>query len=506
MSSYGHGVDTTIDVDAQQKYSKRPKKRVFLLPPLVAIGVGLVFVFLFGGGRGPLAPRLRPIALPIARIINDDASDVRVPDFVDRDAMNDRDDATGPPPPDVVSVPGQTAGGGASASGAIAPPVAWSLPPPCIQSLHSSSALDTQCYLATRSHGDDRVCTGRSGRPLLFHTISFASELPAQAALFVYSFLATQCCDATLTVWTRPGSTTPVAASGLASLSPRVEFKELHVESEWGKVSAGLHVNASSAAWLLAQPWPSAAAAAGDLDSTRFLIDWLRILLLYSYGGLYIDLDNVFLRDFRQLFEDELTPFAPRAGVGSSIDNSVLKLAQRPDALTARLLTSTLSAHDASPDYITARLLGYGPTGLASHAFRLLSSALFDFMSIRREHESLATPEFKGLMPEFKREAGYHTFFASMDPARYSELIARFNHAEKQQQQQQQQRQLKGGAVATEDAESTDLFFGGCFSYHWRGRYGLGIPPNSWAAVLLGRFSAAAEGRCDGAHSSTTLK
>ena len=243
----------------------------------------------------------------------------------------------------------------------------WPLPEACRVPMPWDAERETLCYnqvaALTAEHGDyhcmgssDHLDEEGSDEHLVFHTLSLGESIPPSAALLLYSFLATQCCDAQLHVWMRPGSVASVGGpmSTLFSLNAahgghRLVFKELSMEEAWEPVREEMEaagVNASIAVALLAEPWPAADVSASPFGPARFLSDWLRLLVLYEHGGVYVDIDTVFLRDWRPLFAPGLLPFAPRRGVSANFDNAVLRLPHRPHALTSTLLAETLKVRE----------------------------------------------------------------------------------------------------------------------------------------------------------------
>lgn len=206
------------------------------------------------------------------------------------------------------------------------------LPPACLRDGGGwNDVLDAECYFAVANEtlrqlaADPRrpFCYGVSGlvaapgrgHPLLFHTAALTG-LPPTTPLLLHSFLATQCCDAELWFWL-PASLlrSPSVLAAAAALPPhqahRVVWKVLDLELEWAAVAADFpRANASTA------------RAMGSWEDLRFTSDWVRVLIMYSHGGTWFDLDTVFLADLRPLVTIDEPSFAYPAGWGPLINNA----------------------------------------------------------------------------------------------------------------------------------------------------------------------------------------
>ena len=158
--------------------------------------------------------------------------------------------------------------------GVIVAPPPVSLPGPCYDSLGLNRSRDAACYFESEAlfnaeldadeHGP--FCWGHSGwdyrppphAPLLFHAVvvDMRGSMGQFADLLVNSFLATQCCDATLWLWADAGSVDALTLAVEASSelhAGRVEIKRLNLGSEWDAVApdfAAAGVNASKVAVL----------------------------------------------------------------------------------------------------------------------------------------------------------------------------------------------------------------------------------------------------------------
>jgi hypothetical protein len=212
------------------------------------------------------------------------------------------------------------------------------LPDMCYNTLGRHKEEDTQCYLdvATsfreRSASDEHApyCWGYSGRkpgeePLLFHTMTL-TPFSSQTPLMLWSFLATQCCDAVLWFWMAPAVAAAFNKDDPPVVLPphlrhRVVYKTFDADAEWSRVATDFpRANATALARLM------------SFEDVRYVSDWGRQLVMYAYGGTWVDIDTVFLQDFRPVLR--YTPFAYRAGFGITINNAVMRLGRRPNAVT----------------------------------------------------------------------------------------------------------------------------------------------------------------------------
>lgn len=268
--------------------------------------------------------------------------------------------------------------------GPLAPPE-QPVPDACINVLGFRIKEDSRCYwtLANRTlqqaAADHHApfCWGYSGRaagsePLVFHTLVLNRVAP-QIPLMLWSFLATQCCDAVLWFWVAPEAAAQLARDGPpidipAHSAHRIVFKPLDMAAEWARIADDFP--AANASTL---------AALNSFADIRFISDWARMVLMYAHGGIWADIDTVFLADFRPLFA--YTPFAYRAGFGIDINNALMRLGKRPHAVTKDILTAALARCDPKPATIF-ETVGYKRAG-EPWAFHYLAETLFDFIWLR---------------------------------------------------------------------------------------------------------------------------
>jgi hypothetical protein len=336
------------------------------------------------------------------------------------------------------------------------------------------------CYFATANATltelarDPRLpyCYGVSGRPrgavaegesdtsppLLVHTAALTA-LPPAMSLLLRSFLATQCCDAELWYWLPPtlydgGVWRDAAAALPAHQRHRVVWHRLDVAAEWSAVAGEFPgVNATTV------------AAMSDWSDLRYISDWLRLLLMYRYGGLWFDIDTVFLRDLRVLDSVKAPSFAYPAGFSALINNAAMRLAQRPDAYARHIMAHVLERRDPRPDAIghlvvdarDYRQFAKGPGAAGSRyddthsiatGFEHVSLVAFDFFWSRFLRTD--TPAMEGVHPEIVRDVSewadgraWHGFFQT-----------RFNES----------------TVPTRAELDDAPFLPGSITYHWHNR------------------------------------
>lgn len=267
----------------------------------------------------------------------------------------------------------------------LAPPAA-TIPKPCYDDQGFKVLRDTECYMqsaretlierAADPHA--RMCWGHSAgnTTLLFHTAAITA-IPDQVVLLISSFLATQCCDAVLHFWL------PEALLSQADKFPvapqhagRVVWRLLDVTKEWDSVKDDFPGHNATAV-----------AAMTSFSDLRYISDWVRLVLMYKYGGFWVDIDTVLLADMRPLFSFQTMIY--RAGQSILPNNAVFKLAQRPDELARVVIERVIQRADPRPQAVGyvlekrdvmfgERLVGYKKLGA-----QWISETLFDFLWYR---------------------------------------------------------------------------------------------------------------------------
>ena len=98
----------------------------------------------------------------------------------------------------------------------------------------------------------------------------------------------------------------------------------------------------------------STVAAMSSWDDLRYITDWFRLVLMYRYGGVWVDIDTVMLHDQRPVLRLPSTSY--RAGYTILMNNAYIKVARRPDALSQIVLARALELRDPRPDALSDTL------------------------------------------------------------------------------------------------------------------------------------------------------
>ena len=287
---------------------------------------------------------------------------------------------------------------------------------------------------------------------LLFHTIALTGVPPLTTALLLNSFLATQCCDAQLWFWVSAGETIPPALPGFVvppGHEGRIVWKVFDPVAEWAAV-AGQFSPAHSAR----------VAAMTNYSDVRLGANWARLLLLYVYGGVYLDIDVAFLRDMRPLFA--VPAFAYREAAGNQLNNALLRIRAGPDPTSFAVLNSSMVAVRPSRSVLTATLqVWLQPHRRGRTPFALVSQYVLEQVWLRTTpHEP---PALARVHPELSRvRKDWDAFFA---PAQSDEQWAWMQRTH---------------------------FATGSYATHWHNRYHKGLPARSWAGLLNDRYAAMA--------------
>lgn len=358
-------------------------------------------------------------------------------------------------------------------SGRLAPQPEGTLPDACYNGLGWAKREDAVCYFevaqaqaqaqAQAADPHANLCWGYSGRknneePLLFHAMvltGFGSQMP----LFIWSFLATQCCDAVLNVWLGPKAFSNSARAAMdipTHHAHRIVYRLYDGAKEWASVKEDFSAHNQTAV-----------DAMTSMPDLRFHSDWARMIIMYNYGGTWFDLDTVYLRDLRMV--TAFQPFLYRAGALILPNNAVFRLGKRPNELSRRIIDSVLTGGHPGPIPVFYNL-GMSAMGSAT-GVKYLAEALFDFSWIRFAESECAA--MKEVHPELvkQRQGGdnWDAFFT--------------RHARDD---------------AELDAWRSSSFMPGSLTYHWHmsfsdhNRHLEGLPPRSWAGVLLQRYQALA--------------
>ena len=356
------------------------------------------------------------------------------------------------------------------------------LPPTCIDTEGIHLADDEACYHALASASTAPYCHGRSSLPgpHVHHTAAL-TPLPPSFTLFLHSFLATQCCDAVLWLWA-PAPLLPGVASFVAEHAPptlagdRIVVKLLDLDAQWGLVAADFpDTNSTQLARMT------------SFTDIRYVSDFVRVVLMYAHGGMWLDVDTVFLRDLTPLHplvaSNGWGGFFYRGGYDAHPNNAVLVVARRPNPISRSLLAHTLRAGDAKPWTIYKWMRPPVITPASPNRrseFPYLSQLLFEGPLFYRHYaKEVETAGLKRIHPELSGSGGksWDAFFLTAFNGTTSPSRA----------------EVEGGAP----------FLPGSFTYHWHNRYELGLGiEGSWAWALSKRYAAALEGKagcCGGA-------
>ena len=91
----------------------------------------------------------------------------------------------------------------------------------------------------------------------------------------------------------------------------------------------------------------TAIKAMSNWEDLRYITDWYRLVLLYSYGGVWIDIDTVMLHDTRPIFD--LPSMAYRCGFEILMNNAFLKIHRRPEAISQHILAAAIEKQVCIP-------------------------------------------------------------------------------------------------------------------------------------------------------------
>lgn len=400
--------------------------------------------------------------------------------------------AAGTPPPSRVPAP----------AGAIAAPPPSHFPAICLAEAAAFPALDWECYETVRRQTAAEVaadphrplCWGyddvtAAGLPagaytppsrLLWHTI-LLTAVPVALPLPIFSFLATQCCDAVLWVWYAPAVPLPAdphAALGIpAHQRHRVVFKPLALRAMFESVAGDFAPEAVNLTTL---------ARMESFADIRYVADWARILVMYVHGGTYFDVDTMLLRDLRPI--SNVHPHALQAyrndGISPFVNNAYLRVPPRGTPMGLEVMTDALTSGDPLPDGLCKSLTkhpgGYGRLSNNATMIRY-STSVFDFIwwwfLARSNNLGFYVPEMLTAQPGMRGEWHWDGWFVSI------------------------RRALNGTGV---DADAflarvrsgEEPFLPGSYSYHWHNRYSSGLgDPESWPALLDVRYRKLAEAK-----------
>ena len=182
---------------------------------------------------------------------------------------------------------------------------------------------------------------------------------------------------------------------------------------------------------------------------------------------MYVDMDTMFLRDYRPLYDIPL--FSYREGSSIVLNIAVLRLGQRPHELTRNLIAQAALDHQSTQRTLSTIMKPWYNASPWSRSFTYLSQSLFDFVWMRFlayqekskgpvHQEMMQTSELAAIHSEFTIARHWNAFF---------------------------------DAVGVEDtrARQNATFLSGSYSYHWHNRYKEGLRPDTWAGIMHERFT-----------------
>ena len=343
----------------------------------------------------------------------------------------------------------------------------FELPATCLVRPNFEPLRDRDCYVELeRRFLEDAAanptapfCWGYASsnvsKTLYFHTIALTS-LPATMPLIVNSFLATQCCDAVLWIWVNASVIGSAAATSelLANVPPhhaaRIVVRTLDINAEFLAVQDDFpDINASSVAAML------------DPTDVRFRANWARLLVLYAYGGVYVDLDTMFLRDYRPLLA-AAPAFTYKAGDTVVMNIAVLRMQQRPNRATRDLVAAAVNLHAVSQADLSHIMRLWMPETSRWHLeMAYVSMLAFDVLWPRflasmlagrpdADRKQLAT-QTREMMDRYEKQGALFTAKAHWN-AFFMKLP------------------LSDFTAMAMSSNSSALFFPGSFSYHWHNR------------------------------------
>lgn len=372
---------------------------------------------------------------------------------------------------------------------------ARALPPICLKEQQYDKEADWACYAdgvqrlqaAVEAEGPGApYCWGTSGLPragsaggpLLFHAVVL-KHLPNSSELHIASFLATQCCDARLIYWVSPP--TLLASEQLARLrarippqhAHRIEFALLDLDAEWAAVAADFpEANATTLARLTGR---------ADL---RYISDWARLLLMWRHGGMWFDVDTVFLQDMRPLEMLQAPSWGYQPSWSVLMNNAAMRLARQPEPCAREIMRRVLERADPRPAALGYFLLDswncrrlVKDEAIRPVGFQHISQLLVDYCWLRFEGR-LSSHARHPAMDAVQPYLSWNSFWLM---------------------------RLNASSLPSLAEARASMFLPGAISYHWHNRYQ--EPPHAtWADVLLQRFRGMAAVKCVGGDGAAARK
>ena len=312
-----------------------------------------------------------------------------------------------------------------------AAPTPLPFPQECYSEREFDPLLDEQCFNVVKNLTRQEMaadptrplCWGyddldaREGldpeRPrMLYHTIALTG-MPSSIVLPLWSFLATQCCDAVLWFWVGHNVSIPAENFGIPPyLAQRIVYKRLDLDAMFESVRADF------------PPVPkNVTDALQGFTDIRYVADWARLLIMYVHGGLYFDIDTVLLRDLRPLYgmhpESMLTY---REAPGPYMNNAFLRLPQRPAVSGWEVVADVLATGKPLPervcDAIVRRPGGYSNLSNRKKMTRLSMSTVdfIWFKFLAKGNRAFWSDGMRDIHPEMRLEQHWDDFFTPLPP------------------------------------------------------------------------------------------
>jgi hypothetical protein len=295
--------------------------------------------------------------------------------------------------------------------------------------------------------------------PARIHTVIHVGDKapPIRMRLNLYSFAATQPRDSSYVLWRFGGNEEQDRTyeqfinNEIEEINSRYRDKDgkMHCKMETKRFdyksnSTGMSPTQTNAFKRIfsrtPQPW--------------FQADLVRVALLAMYGGIYFDLDTVFLRDLRVLGNSS---FLGRWSMTNNVNNAVFGYVHKDLRTMVRILNSVLRAGDAKPMAYLSQLARSD----TMKKFEIISAVVTDPVWPR-----LDLPHNEGFFYDNNMELAQLDHFYKGNCSYSNDLV--------------------NGCLETEHPFGCmkKYFFYGAVSYHWHSQWTVPINPLSCGAVL----------------------
>ncbi|CAG8476712.1 6799_t:CDS:1 [Acaulospora morrowiae] len=319
---------------------------------------------------------------------------------------------------------------------------------PIIQCLRYLQENETDYILPYYSiHASSRppICS-RDYPPMLFH-VFWRGPISDKLALMMKSFLFSQPLEcSTLYVWLDSNNYTDPRKSSHLRLLQR--FIPIHIKFKFWNTREQL-----SSIKLFAD-WKNIYHRRAPVSFS----DMVRFVVLYKYGGIYIDADVLLLRDMRPLYYANFE-FSYRWSFTSQYNTAVLRLRRHSPTSKRIISQATRNKMNFHPLRIRKYLKtnkNYKTKEINKQLY-MLPVGLFDPLWLKNDGKQIG----HALIPNLTQ---IHDFF---NPKFVLGELKSNNYTE-----------------SPLDVRKVEGFFPGAFAYHWHNNWNVPIHPNSWAGVL----------------------